>query len=164
MKAPGIAILGVGNTLLTDEGFGIRVIEDLERLYEFPASVSLVNGGVRGFDLIDIIWGCEYLIIVDVVKKNGTPGTLYRLAGNMIPSVEPTHRSLHQIDLLTVLSFCRNLDRVPEMVILGVEPKDIETIGTELTPTTRSKVGQILCMVLAELDQLGVSYNQRSDT
>ena len=54
------------------------------------------------------------------------------------------------------------LGKLPETVIVGVEPEDIQTPGVELTPTTRAKVDQVIDMVLAELDLLGASYNLRS--
>jgi hydrogenase maturation protease len=55
---------------------------------------------------------------------------------------------------------CQALDKVPETVIVGVEPEDIETLSIELTPTTKSRLDEVIGMVLSELDHLGVSYTK----
>ena len=161
MKSQQIIILGVGNILFTDEGFGIRVVEKLNRLYEFPDNVSLVDGGVQGLNLLGVMFEANYLIVVDAIKNKGNPGSLYRLKGDAIPQGIRAKNSLHQVDLLEALTLFRALDKVPETVILGVEPKDIETPCVELTPTTRVKVDQVMDMVLSELERLGASYHKR---
>ncbi|MFC1489346.1 hypothetical protein ACFL6B_05825, partial [Thermodesulfobacteriota bacterium] len=68
--------------------------------------------------------------------------------------------SLHEVDFLEALTMCQALDKVPETVILGVEPEDIETLSIELTPTTQSKIDPMIDMVLAELGRLGVPYTK----
>ena len=162
MKPRRIIILGVGNILFTDEGFGICVVEKLERLYRFPDNVSLVDGGVLGLNLLGVMFEADHLIVVDTIKNKGNPGSLYRLEGDAIPQRIRAKNSLHQVDLIEALTLVQALDKVPETVILGVEPKDIERPGLELTPTTQTKVDQVIDMVLAELDRLEASYHKRS--
>lgn len=154
-------ILGVGCILFTDEGFGIRVIEKLQELYEFPENVSVVDGGVLGLNLLGVISEADHLIVVDAVRNKGEAGSLYRLEGDAIPERIRAKNSLHQVDFLEALTMCQALDKVPKTVILGVEPEDIDTLGLELTSATRSKVDRMIGMVLKELDRLGVSYQKR---
>ncbi|MDP3286643.1 MAG: HyaD/HybD family hydrogenase maturation endopeptidase [Desulfobacterales bacterium] len=162
MKQNHIMILGVGCILFTDEGFGIRVIEKIQELYEFPENVSVVDGGVLGLNLLGVISEADHLIVVDAVRNKGEAGSLYRLEGNAIPDRIRAKNSLHQVDFLEALTMCQALDKVPKTVILGVEPEDIDTLGLELTSTTRSKVDPMIGMVLKELDRLGVDYHKRS--
>ncbi|MFO7665504.1 MAG: HyaD/HybD family hydrogenase maturation endopeptidase [Desulfobacterales bacterium] len=162
MKQKQIMILGVGCILFTDEGFGIRVIEKIEELYEFPENVSVVDGGVLGMNLLGVISEADHLIVVDAVRNKGEAGSLYRLEGDAIPDRIRAKNSLHQVDFLEALTMCQALDKVPKTVILGIEPEDINTLGIELTSTTRSKVEPMIGMVLKELDRLGVSYQKRS--
>jgi hydrogenase maturation protease len=72
--------------------------------------------------------------------------------------------SLHQVDLLEALTLCQALDKVPETVILGVEPEDIETLSLEMSPAVRRQVAPMAARVLQELDRLGVTYSRRSCT
>jgi hydrogenase maturation protease len=122
-----------------------------------------VDGGVLGVNLLGVISQPDYLIVIDAIRNRGNPGDLYRLEGQQIPERIRAKNSLHQVDLLEALTLCQALDKVPETVILGVEPEDIETLGVELTPTTQAKVDQVINLVLAELDRLGGSYRSRSD-
>ena len=155
-----VIILGVGNILFSDEGFGIRVIEKIQKKYSFPDDVAVVDGGVLGLNLLGTISECEYLIVVDVIRNNGTAGSVYRLEGDEIPERMRAKNSLHQVDLLEALTLCKALDNVPETVILGIEPEDIETTSLELTPAVREKIDDIIALVLKELDDLGVVYGR----
>lgn len=153
-------ILGIGNVLFTDEGFGIRVVEKLEQHYTLPENVTIVDGGVLGMNLLGVMSEADQLIVVDAVRNKQPAGTLYRLSGEEIPGRIRAKNSLHQVDFLEALTMCQALDHVPEAVIIGVEPKDIETLSTELTPEIRTRVDPALGMVLEELDRLGVSYKK----
>lgn len=157
-KSPHIMILGLGNILFSDEGFGIRVLENLQESYKFPENVSLVDGGVLGLNLLGMISEADYLIVVDAVRNKGNAGDLYRLEGAAIPERIRAKNSLHQIDFLEALTLCQALDKVPETVILGVEPADIDTLSLELTQSVREKVDAVTEMVLTELKRLGFSH------
>ncbi|RZB35067.1 MAG: hydrogenase maturation protease [Desulfobacteraceae bacterium Eth-SRB1] len=156
-------ILGVGCMLCSDEGFGIHVIEKLQELYEFPDNVSIVDGGVLGISLLGVISEADQLIVVDVIRNKEEVGSLYRLEGDQIPERIRAKNSLHQIDFLEALTLCQALDKVPETVILGVEPEDISSVSIDLTPQIQTKIDPVINMVLAELDRLEVSYKKRSN-
>jgi len=131
-----ILILGVGCILLTDEGFGVRVVEALAQRYEFPENVSLVDGGVLGLNLLGVVSEADHLIVIDVIRNNGRPGDLYRLEKEAIPERIRAKNSLHQIDLLEALTLCKALDtNAPETVIVGVEPKDIQNRRHRIDPS-----------------------------
>jgi len=158
-----IMVLGVGNLLFTDEGVGIHAVETLLEQYEFSQNVSIEDGGVLGINLLGIISEADDLIVVDAIRNGGAPGTLYRLEGDDIPKRILAKNSLHQVDLLEALTLCQALDKVPETVIVGVEPEDIETLGLELTPPVQEKMGDLITMVFRELDRLGAGYHEKRD-
>ncbi len=158
-----IMVLGVGNLLFTDEGVGIHAVQTLLEQYEFSQNVSIEDGGVLGINLLGIISEADDLIVVDAIRNGGAPGTLYRLEGDDIPKRILAKNSLHQVDLLEALTLCQALDKVPETVIVGVEPEDIETLSLELTPPVQDKMGDLIAMVLKELDRLGAGYHEKRD-
>ena len=161
--APAITVLGIGNILLTDEGFGVRVVEKLYSEYKFPENVTLVDGGVLGINLLGVIADTHHLIVVDAVKNKQPPGTLYRLEKNELPERILLKNSLHQTDFLETLTLCKAIDKVPETtVVLGVEPEDILTHDIELTPTVAARVDEMMALVLHELNQLGVTAQKRN--
>ena len=158
-----VMVLGIGCTLYSDEGFGVRVVEKMQRAYEFPDNVLLVDGGVLGINLLGLISKPKHLIVVDAIRNKGKPGDVYRLEGDDIPERIRAKNSLHQVDFLEALTLCQALDHVPETVIVGVEPEDIETLSMELTPIIQSKVDTMIDMVLEEIKRVGGSYRKRRD-
>jgi hydrogenase maturation protease len=154
-------ILGVGNKLLTDEGFGIHIVEKLVAEYEFGANVSVVDGGVLGINLLGTMSEADELLVVDVVRNNGEPGTRYRIDHEDIPDRVRAKNSLHQIDFLEALTLCQALDHVPHTTIIGVEPVDIETHSVELTPTVAEQLEPITEYLLKELDRLGGHWRRK---
>lgn len=161
VQSEKIMILGVGNILFSDEGFGIKIVEELEKWFEFSENVEVVDGGVLGVLLLGVISSADHLIVVDVIRNKGIPGDLYRLEGDAIPERIRAKNSLHQIDFLEALTLCQALDKVPETVIIGVEPEDIKTLSTKLTATTRNRMGDVIRMVLKELDRLNIEYKEK---
>lgn len=156
-----IMILGVGNLLFSDEGFGIRVVEEIERRYDFPENVSIVDGGVLGVSLLGVMSEADQLIVVDVIRNRGMPGDLYRLSGDAIPERIRAKNSLHQVDFLEALTLCQAMEKVPQAVILGVEPEDIDTLSTDLTETVKSRLEDVIGMVLGELGRLGIPFHEK---
>lgn len=158
-----IAVLGVGNILLTDEGIGVRVVEELGRRYAFPENVQLVDGGTQGLWLMSTIHESDHLIVVDAVLNRGEPGTLYRLEREDLPKGIRAKQSAHDSDLVEALNLCRLLDMGPKsVVVVGVEPEDIRTVGIELTPTLAGKMDEIIDRVLEELKTLGISPEKKN--
>jgi len=163
LYAVDVMILGIGCILYSDEGFGVRVVEKLQQLYEFPDNVLVVDGGVLGINLLGVISRPDHLIVVDAIRNRGNPGDLYRLQGDAIPERIRAKNSLHQVDFLEALTLCRALDKVPETIILGVEPADIETQSLELTPAIRSRIEPMIDMVLDELKRFGGSCQKKAN-
>ncbi|MBF0378822.1 MAG: HyaD/HybD family hydrogenase maturation endopeptidase [Desulfamplus sp.] len=148
-----VMVLGVGNILYSDDGFGIKVIQELEDKHSdaIPDNVTLVDGGVLGINLLGVISSADRLIVVDTILNNGKPGDIHRLEGDAIPNRILGKNSMHQVDLLEALSLCRLMGNVPKTVIIGVEPQDIETLNPELTPIIDRQVQHLVELVLNEI-------------
>jgi hydrogenase maturation protease len=159
--SPEVMILGIGSILYSDDGFGIRVIEQIERDYEFPDEVLVVDGGVLGINLLGVISKPNHLVVVDAIRNRGNPGDLYRLEGDAIPERIRAKNSLHQVDFLEALTLCQVFDKVPQTVIIGVEPQDYQTLSLALTPTVHARIEPVIRMVLDELTRLGVSHRRK---
>lgn len=161
MKNRRITVMGIGNILFADEGVGIRVIERLQEHYDFPNNVVLLDGGVLGLGLLGFMVESDDLVVVDTVRNGGTPGTLYRLEGDEVPRRFLDKTSIHEVDFLEALTACEALDKVPETVIIGVEPEDIDSLSLDLTPIVEKQIGPLIEMVLKELNRLGVGYTKK---
>ena len=150
-----VMVLGIGCTLYSDEGFGVRVIEKMQREYDFSEDVLLVDGGVLGINLLGVISKPDHLIVVDAIRNRGKPGDLYRLEGDAIPERIRAKNSLHQVDFLEALTLCQALDHVPETVIVGVEPDATRSFQGPFADGFRhTHLGMKGPPVGAEVDQL----------
>ena len=152
-----ILVLGIGNVLLTDEGIGVRALNELERRYTFPANVELLDGGTAGIELLRHIRKRDYLIIIDAMKCNQEPGTVVRVEGNDVPAAFRTRISPHQLGLSDLLAAAMLTDELPKkLVLFGVEPESID-IGLDLTDTVEESVDKLIGAVADELRSIGCS-------
>lgn len=150
-----VTVLGLGNVLMGDDGFGPLVVQLLDAGSALPPGVTLLEG-TPGSDLVPHLLGADALIVVDTVKSAGVPGELRRydrtriLSAPLLPRINP-----HQPGLQETLLTLGMLDRGPaEVLLVGVVPERIET-GTGVSPALRRAAPVALEMVLAELARLG---------
>ena len=100
MPAPATyVVLGLGNTLHSDDGIGPQAIERLRSDARVPADVALIEGGTLGLELLTYIWDCSYLLVLDAVDVGRPPGTLIRMSSQEVQTL-PGKGSVHQICLL----------------------------------------------------------------
>ena len=148
-------VLGIGNTILTDEAAGVRAVEALERGWTLPANVVAIDGGTSGMEMIEDLSNLDFLVVLDVVKTGAAPGTVVKISGADIPVFFRSKLSPHQIALPDVLASLELLDTMPkEIVVLGVEFISLE-LGMEMTPTVAEKVPVLAAMAAAELAARG---------
>ncbi len=151
-----IVVLGIGNILLRDEGIGVRVVEELERRYRLPENVRCVDGGTQGLWLMATIQEADHLVVIDAVLGRGEPGTLYRIERKDLPTGLRVKQSAHDSDLLEALTLCSFLEKEPKsVVVLGIEPEDIQPMSLELTKTVAGRMDDLVSLVVKELEQLG---------
>ena len=139
-------VLGLGNVLLGDEGFGVHVVRKLKEC-ELLGDVRVVEGGVGGFNLLGYLAGVERLIVVDVMMHKSPPGQLLLL----MPEAkleEPGKRliSCHQIGVLELLKMWSLIGEEPEVYLLVTVPERLEW-GTELSPTLQSACAEAVEVV-----------------
>ena len=142
-------VLGLGNLLLGDEGFGIHVVRRLREV-ELPGNVRVVEGGVGGFNLLGYLDGVKRLLVVDVMMMESPPGKLHLLKKKL---EEPGKRilSFHQVGILELIKIWELLGHEPEVVLLVTRPEKMEW-SLELSPPLHSAVNeaseliQRLCM------------------
>jgi hydrogenase maturation protease len=144
-------VLGVGNTIMSDEGVGVRCIEHLVAAGTLPADVAAIDGGTSTAELLGDLDGVDLLVIVDAVETGGAPGTLIRLEGDRVPSAFSNKLSPHQHGINDLLAMLQFAGRAPTRVVLhGVQPALIE-LGMELSPVLDAVLPELAARVLAEV-------------
>lgn len=147
---PKIMVLGIGNEILTDEGIGIHLIRAMQQ-QRLPENVELLEGGTAGMELLPLIEEVDRLIVVDAINAGDEPGAIFRFTPDDVNIIPPEyHVSAHQIGLVEVLHLARVMDKLPDTVIFGIQPKDIGW-GLELTPEVADKIPRLVELVMEEI-------------
>ena len=149
-RSKKILIMGVGNLLLKDEGFGIHLVREFEKL-ELPQNVEVMDGGVLGPNLLFYIKDLEKLIVVDIINADEKPGTIFRIKPEQIRNKsQKSFLSFHQIGLLETLNMAEILGGKFETIIFAIQPKSIE-MGMELSEELKEKIPEMIKLVLDEI-------------
>jgi hydrogenase maturation protease len=144
--------LGLGNTLLCDDGVGLYVAAELKKRINQP-EITILETGVAGLSLLDLLVGYDRAIIVDAIQTvNGKTGHIYRLAPETFGTAQRT-ASAHGIDFPTALEFGRKLGlHLPHQItFFAVEVSDITNFREECTPEVQKAIPKCVEMVLEEL-------------
>ncbi len=150
-----VLILGVGNLLLTDDGFGVHLINSL-RDTVFPDSITLLEAGTVSHQLIPLFREVDHLIVIDAVQAGDTPGSLFRFSPDELTFKSEQMMSLHQISLIDVLRMAELTGGKPRTVVIGVQPKDVTSWSLEMSPELKAVVPRVKELVLEELKKIGV--------
>lgn len=164
MKDKQILVLGIGNVLWADEGFGVRCVESINRQYEFPENVKLMDGGTQGIYLVQHVQACDYLVVFDAIDYNLEGGTLKLIEDGDVPNFMGAKKmSLHQTGFQEVLSTADLLDDYPEKILLiGVQPVELEDFGGSLRPAVKAQVEPAVDIAINYLKDLGIGFSKRT--
>lgn len=158
-----ILIIGMGNVLMQDEGVGVRAVEELENRYLIPEGVTVVDGGTTGMGLFEPIRQCDQLIVADAINTGDPYGSVVRIANGEIPAFFQTKLSNHQLGLSDLLGLLTLKGEAPEhVVIIGMVPYSLQN-RLELTIEATAGLAAMLEMLVAELADLGVDLQERSE-
>ena len=153
-----VLILGVGNLLLSDDGFGVHVINELRKI-SLPPNVTLIEAGIVSHQLIPQFHAADFLIFIDAIEAGDTPGSIFRFRPEEMRFMTQLKISLHDISLIDVLNMTELTGERPETIIIAVQPKDVETCSMELNKEIRAVIPKIIELVIDELKSRGIEFN-----
>lgn len=158
---PPVTILGIGNVILQDEGFGVRAVELLARTYDFPDTVQLIDGGTLGVELLQFVTGTQKLLVIDSINGGADAGTLFRFQDDDVMEHFQDKLSAHEVGIQDVLATLAVTGRrIPEVVVIGAQPYDVGA-GVSLTEPMKALLPAILDASLAELARWGIEPVQK---
>ncbi|MFA9461602.1 HyaD/HybD family hydrogenase maturation endopeptidase [Thiohalorhabdus methylotrophus] len=163
-QAGHILVLGIGNLLWADEGFGVRAVEYLQRSYRFPEEVTVLDGGTQGLNLVGPVREADVLVVLDAVDFGSAPGTLHRVRDEEVPQFLGAKKmSLHQTGFQEVLATAELLGDPPgSMLLVGVQPEVLEDYGGSLTDTVAAQLEPAVVEAVEYLRAFGVEPLPRS--
>lgn len=157
IKNNPIVLLGVGNILLTDEGFGVHVVNQLREDYIFNPPVTILDGGTMGMELLTYMRGMTKLLLVDAINGGEAPGTVYEFPHEEMNSYFTEAISVHEVGMQDILRIrALQEDPLEDAVVIGVEPENLE-LGLDLSETTQVVVKDVKERILAVLASWNVT-------
>lgn len=154
-----VLILGIGNVLWADEGFGVRCVEAMAATHALPDGVRLLDGGTQGLYLLPFLEDCDRLLVFDAIDYGLPPGTMRLIEGDAVPAFMGAKKmSLHQTGFQDVIATARLLGRCPaELVLIGCQPVELDDYGGGLRPAVAAQIPVALEMAADVLQRWGVA-------
>jgi hydrogenase maturation protease len=153
-----VLILGIGNPLWADDGFGVRTVQALVRQCRLPPQVTVIDGGTQGLALLSYLQATQRLLVFDALDYGLPAGTVKVLKDGQVPKFLCTKKlSFHQTGFPEVLALAELTGCTPaELVLIGVQPVDIANYGGDLHPQVSAQIPVALEIALDCLRNWGI--------
>lgn len=153
-----VLVLGIGNVLWADEGFGVRAVETLAANWKFPDHVKLLDGGTQGLYLLPFLEEADILIVFDAVDYGLPPGTIKVVEDDEVPRFMGAKKmSLHQTGFQDVIATAQLMNQCPEkLLLIGVQPVELEDYGGGLRDAVADQIAPAIEIALAYLADHGI--------
>jgi hydrogenase maturation protease len=156
-------VLGIGNLLWADEGFGVRAVELLNARYSFPDGTRLMDGGTQGIFLLPWVRSAARLLIFDAIDFGLQPASLKIIRGDDVPRYMGAKKvSMHQAGFQEVLSSAQLTGEFPaEIALIGVQPELLDDYGGSLTEGVRRQLEPAVELACDILREWGIEPEER---
>ena len=153
-----VLVLGIGNVLWADEGFGVRCVEEMARKWAFPDNVKLLDGGTQGLYLLPFLEDADTLIVFDAIDYGLEPGTLNIVEGDEVPQFMGAKKmSLHQTGFQDVIATATLMGYCPEtLILIGCQPVELEDYGGGLRDAVAAQIDPSIEIALQRLRGMGI--------
>ncbi|CAG1010118.1 MAG: HyaD/HybD family hydrogenase maturation endopeptidase [Rhizobiaceae bacterium] len=161
-----VLILGIGNVLWADEGFGVRCVEAMAETHALPPSVRLLDGGTQGLYLLPFLEECDALLVFDAIDYGLPAGEMKVVRDDEVPAFMGAKKmSLHQTGFQDVIATATLMGYRPaQMVLIGCQPVELDDYGGGLRPEVAARIPQALAIARGVLSEWGVTVSGgRSD-
>ncbi|MGL3104284.1 HyaD/HybD family hydrogenase maturation endopeptidase [Bradyrhizobium sp. BR 1432] len=164
LQSRRVLVLGIGNILWADEGFGVRAVEEFHRRYAVPHNVIILDGGTQGLQLVNYLQESDCVIVFDAIDYGLEPGQLKLVRDEDVPRFTGVRKmSLHHTGFQEVVSACDLLGHCPKhLVLIGCQPLDLEDWGGPLTPAVRNQIDPAVELASSILAAWGIQVTPRS--
>lgn len=156
-------VLGIGNILWADEGFGIRAVEALNAEYRLPADVCVMDGGTQGLFLLPWVRNASRLLILDAIDYGLTPGEIRVIRDDDVPQYLGAKKmSMHQTGFQEVLVSAQMLGEFPrQLALIGVQPELLDDYGGSLRPCVKARIPDAVGFAVDILREWGIETEKR---
>ncbi len=141
-------VLGIGNLLKKDDGIGVHVIQYMQdNAIPVPDCVTLLDGGITGFDCMQYMVQYDKIVIVDALKIEDKPGSICRFGANHLVSRLPVV-SLHELGVAEALNILRIKGKEPIVEVIGIVPDNTDDLYTNFSSSVAESIPKVVDLIL----------------
>ncbi|WP_292663201.1 HyaD/HybD family hydrogenase maturation endopeptidase [Nitratifractor sp.] len=158
-----LAVVGAGTVIFRDEGVGVYAQRYLAENYDFDGDVTLVDGGVLGFQLMTYYTDYDKVIILDTITmKNDSPGSIYNIPGEELLGLGSYKQTAHEVEIVEMLEIAALNGNLSDVNIIGIVPEDILSVKAGLSDTLKTAFPAFVDTALDELKRSGVTVKPKA--
>jgi hydrogenase maturation protease len=144
-----VLILGIGNILHKDDGLGVFIVNEIDSsVKDLPGNVEIADGGTLGYDLLPLMSGRKKIVIVDALKVDDEPGSIYRFPAKHL-SDSNNKFSLHDMGVKKLVDMLTLTGENPEIEIIGIVPEDINSLEIGISDSVKKTVPKAVEYILS---------------
>jgi hydrogenase maturation protease len=163
-SATSALVLGIGNVLWADEGFGVRAVEALHEAWALPPEATLMDGGTQGLILLPEVTARTHVLVFDAIDFGDAPASVRVLHDREVPAWCGVKMSLHQQSFMDLLAIADVQGRFPaHLTVVGVQPERLMDFGGSLSPSVRARLPEAIALGVEQLRQWGFAPAPRSE-
>jgi len=157
-------IIGIGNVLQKDDGLGVYASTYLNENYTFDTSIQIINGGVEGIHLLNVLEENDHIIILDCLQLDDAPASIYAIPAQEISGYGLNNGGAHEIGILQCMDMMELQGKeVPEAIVIGIVPAEV-TFTFGLSDEIVGAFEGYVSVVLQYLAKHGIRYTQKKNT
>lgn len=157
-----MVILGIGNVLQKDDGLGVYAASYLHENYTFSQELEIINGGVEGIHLLNILEENTHIVILDCLQLNDSPASIYAIPAHEISGYGLNNGGAHEIGILQCMDMMELQGKeIPEAMVIGIVPGEV-TFEFGLSKELLNAFEDYISVVLQYLEKHDIE-NQKKD-
>jgi len=143
-----VLILGIGNILHKDDGLGVFIVNEMSTtVSDLPGNVEIFDGGISGYDLLPVMSGRKKIVIVDALKTNDKPGSIYRFSAKHLADCNNKF-SLHDMGVKKLVDMLMIMGEKPEVEVIGIVPEDIQSLAIGISESVKNSIPKAVECIL----------------
>lgn len=155
-----ISVVGIGNIIMQDEGFGVRCAEYLQTITDYPDYVQIIDGGTLGMDLMPYIADTKKLLLIDAINIDAPVGSFHSFSGEELNAYFKDKLSVHDLGVNDMLAVFKITDNpIEEVVVMGIKPA-VVSMGLELTTEVGAKIPEVAQKAKELVDKWVAEYQK----
>ncbi|CAA6805205.1 MAG: Hydrogenase maturation protease (EC [uncultured Sulfurovum sp.] len=157
-----MVIIGIGNILQKDDGLGVYAASYLNENYTFSEEIEIINGGVEGIHLLNVLEENNHVVVLDCLQLNDNPASIYAIPAKEISGYGLNNGGAHEIGILQCMDMMELQGKeVPQAIVIGIVPAEV-IFEFGLSPELVDAFESYISVVLQYLDKHNIKYTKKT--